>query len=196
MSTLRRSLLRLQAAVILIPAILVIGPPFDVKHQLVAAQGGDSSSESDGGGAGAGNDGFAEFSPLSYTCPQEMASRPYSDSFDPSSLLSAKFISVGRLYEQLSKARLHLGEVLSVALHAGRTLILPSVGNSRIGTVADYAFPFCTYFDPGSLGQFVPWVSEEFFYGQVVPAWQAAGRGEGSVVALVLGDNKMKACDV
>ncbi|CAI5466336.1 unnamed protein product [Closterium sp. Yama58-4] len=198
MSSFRRSVLqRLRTAVILIPAILVIGPHFDVRLPPVAAQGADWSRESDGGGEGAGGGGsFAETSSLSYTCPQEMASRPYSDSFDPSALLSAKFISVGRLYEQLSKARLHLGEVLSVARHTGRTLILPSVGNSRIGTVADYAFPFCTYFDPGRLGQFVPWVSEEFFYGQVVPAWRAAGRGGGSVVALVLGDAKMKACDV
>ncbi|CAI7798265.1 unnamed protein product [Closterium sp. NIES-53] len=315
----RSTLLWLQAAVILIPAILVIGPHFDVRLPLVAAQRADWSRESGGGGEGAGGGSFAETSSLSYACPQEMASRPHSDTFDPSSLqfarfissegrlyyqqlptessptfpllpfspllspfqyspykqppyypprsyqwvaststclaidrpppspllpvptlppspiphsaslplplfspfplfplppsrfpppfpspsplraaslLSAKFISVGRLYEQLSKARLHLGEALSVARHTGRTLILPSVGNSRIGTVADYAFPFCTYFDPGRLGQFVPWVSEEFFYGQVVPAWRAAGRGGGSVVALVLGDAKMKACDV
>eukprot|EP00897_Mesotaenium_endlicherianum_P004329 jgi/Mesen1/3924/ME000209S02929 len=68
-----------------------------------------------------------------------------------------KFIAIGRVNEQLTKARLHLAEVLALARAANRTLILPGAGSSRLGL--DWAAPLCTYFDLELLGRFVPWVT-------------------------------------
>ena len=70
---------------------------------------------------------------------------------------------MGRIREQLSKARLHLADVAALALATNRTLILPHCGSSRIGPSDDYSLPLWHYLDVGRLGEYVPWVTEEYY---------------------------------
>eukprot|EP00897_Mesotaenium_endlicherianum_P003895 jgi/Mesen1/3533/ME000197S02551 len=88
-----------------------------------------------------------------YTCIGEGQNAPHSEGYRP----------VGRLYEQLSKARLHLAEVVALARVTGRTLVLPTAGNSMLGTAYDYRRPLCVYFDVRVLGRAVHWVTEAYF---------------------------------
>ncbi|CAI5505102.1 unnamed protein product [Closterium sp. Naga37s-1] len=70
----------------------------------------------------------------------------------PATAPSARYLAVGNLWEQLSKARLHLAEAMALARHWGRTLVLPRVRTSRIG--ATWHAP--RVFDPVLMGRFVP----------------------------------------
>ncbi|CAI5515513.1 unnamed protein product [Closterium sp. Naga37s-1] len=92
----------------------------------------------------------------------------------PATAPSARYLAVGNLWEQLSKARLHLAEAMALARHWGRTLVLPRVRTSRIG--ATWHAP--RVFDPVLMGRFVPCVREEYLWRTVVPAWE--GRGGAS----------------
>ncbi|CAI5940810.1 unnamed protein product [Closterium sp. NIES-64] len=84
---------------------------------------------------------------------------------------SAKYLAIAHLWEQLSKARLHLAEAMALARHWGRILVLPRVGSSRIG--GNYlprgTLPACAYFNTELIGRFVPWVREEFLSNQSHP---------------------------
>lgn len=101
-----------------------------------------------------------------------------------------KYLVVGRINEQLSKARKHLAELVTLALLANRTLVLPHCGNSRVGPLSDYKFPLCTYFDLATLPLALRWVSESYFQAQLWPHIQRArrrgGKREGGPVAAFL----------
>ncbi|CAI7749620.1 unnamed protein product [Closterium sp. NIES-53] len=90
---------------------------------------------------------------------------------------SARYLAEGNLWEQLSKARLHLAEAMALARHWGRTLVLPRVRSSPIGgnNPPRGMLPACAYFDTVLMGRFVPWVREEYLWRTVVPAWEARG---------------------
>lgn len=72
-----------------------------------------------------------------------------------------QYLWVASVPEQLTKARQHLAEAVTLARLAGRTLILPRVGDSHVG--AARLLPFCAYFDADRLAQYVSWVTEDFF---------------------------------
>lgn len=97
---------------------------------------------------------------------------------------------VGRINEQLSKARKHFAELVALALLANRTLVLPHCGNSRVGPLSDYKWALCTYFDIGSLPRALRWVSESYFQAQLWPQIQKrrrkAGQGEGVATLLMI----------
>ncbi|GJP36704.1 hypothetical protein CLOM_g21180 [Closterium sp. NIES-68] len=111
-----------------------------------------------------------------FECDESQAAM-YSATFDPSTAPSARFLAIAHLWEQLSKARLHLAEAMALARHWGRTLVLPRVSSSRIGgnNLPRGTFPACAYFDTELIGRFVPWVTEEYLWGAVVPAWEGRG---------------------
>eukprot|EP00897_Mesotaenium_endlicherianum_P005873 jgi/Mesen1/5313/ME000265S04473 len=76
-----------------------------------------------------------------------------------------KFLALGLEREQLTKGRLHLAEAMAVAKAEGRILILPPAGESRMGL--DRHLPLCTYFDTLQIGEFVDWVTEDFYLSEV-----------------------------
>lgn len=102
-----------------------------------------------------------------------------------------QYLVVGRVLEQLSKARRHLAELVALALHANRTLVLPHCGASRVGPASDFHLPLCTYFDVRSLPPALRWVSEELFYGQVVPGLEKEHSGLGFSAVLLMAGPKM-----
>lgn len=78
-----------------------------------------------------------------------------------------RFVAVGLLnVEQLTKTRMHFGEVLAYAHKHNRTLILPSCGNGTVGSSAYCTLHLSAYFDIDTISKHVDWVTEEF-YGQV-----------------------------
>lgn len=83
------------------------------------------------------------------------------------SLKKRSFIAVGLLYEQLSKSRMHFAEVLAQARLQNRVLILPYCENGRIGSSKYYSLPLCSYFDLSRIGQFIDWISEDFFFSNL-----------------------------
>lgn len=63
--------------------------------------------------------------------------------------LPCAFIVPGFVGEQETKAQQHLHQLGLLALHLNRTLVLPNVSKSRMGTC--YTYPFDFYYDPQSL---------------------------------------------
>lgn len=88
--------------------------------------------------------------------------------------------------EQLSKARRHVAELAALAQHANRTLVLPRCGASRVGPASDFHLPLCSYFNVHSLPPPIRWVSDEFFYGQVVPRLEEKHSGLTFSAALLM----------
>ena len=75
---------------------------------------------------------------------------------------SAKFLAIVRMPdEQLSKARIHFAEMVALAKVLNRVLVLPRVGLSTIGM--NLPLPYCAYFDEKLLGNYVKWVTYEYY---------------------------------
>ena len=60
-----------------------------------------------------------------------------------------QFLLPLRIGEQESKARMHFTQILELAGHLNRTLVLPNVGNSRLGACLEW--DFATYYDVDAL---------------------------------------------
>ena len=58
---------------------------------------------------------------------------------------SCRFLLPVHVGEQESKARIHFMQLLALAKRLGRTIVLPNVGNSRMGACSKW--PFDTYYD-------------------------------------------------
>ncbi|KAG9295810.1 hypothetical protein G9A89_009039 [Geosiphon pyriformis] len=65
-----------------------------------------------------------------------------------------KFLFPGYVGEQESKAQLHIGNIMRLAEKTNRILVLPNVGNSRIGSCK--SFPFDYYFSLESIRESAP----------------------------------------
>lgn len=75
---------------------------------------------------------------------------------------SAQFLAIVRMPdEQLSKARMHFAEMVALAKVLNRVLVLPRVGLSTIGM--HLPLPYCAYFDGKLLGNYVKWVTYEYY---------------------------------
>ncbi|GAA5998829.1 uncharacterized protein JCM10292_005730 [Rhodotorula paludigena] len=80
---------------------------------------------------------------------------------DPDS--TRRFILVGWMGEQETKAQLHLYQLGLLALALNRTLVLPNVKRSRFGTC--YHNPFSLYYAEDTLSRFnIPYITSDDFY--------------------------------
>lgn len=62
---------------------------------------------------------------------------------------------------------MHLGEVLALSRDTKRTLVLPNVNYGYMGSGNKFYRPLCLYFDLKVIGEYVPWVSEDYFFSRV-----------------------------
>eukprot|EP00897_Mesotaenium_endlicherianum_P000618 jgi/Mesen1/10557/ME000843S10068 len=125
------------------------------EEQLLFEEGGE------GGQISPGEDYY-------YRCTNGEQEAQHSEGYQPGRRQAGgeKFLAVGRLAEQLTKARRHLAEVVALARHTGRTLILPAAGNAKLASSLDYRRPLCAYLDTRALGRLVDWVTEDFFFDE------------------------------
>eukprot|EP00271_Cylindrocystis_brebissonii_P012195 TRINITY_DN3036_c0_g1_i1.p1 TRINITY_DN3036_c0_g1~~TRINITY_DN3036_c0_g1_i1.p1 ORF type:complete len:188 (+),score=21.59 TRINITY_DN3036_c0_g1_i1:96-659(+) len=141
-------------------------------------------------GAGAAVTGVPGQPPLSLeerqqaiiSCSAKEA-RNTSFNYDSGKNARRKFLTLDYLGEQLSKARIHLAQLYVLAQLTKRTVILPSVSDSRIGYWSPPPLlPFCAYFDMADrhLGE---WVTEDYFREVVVgQAWNLSEKGFAGVL--------------
>ncbi|GAA6050841.1 hypothetical protein JCM3770_005733 [Rhodotorula araucariae] len=103
---------------------------------------------------------------------------------DPDS--ARRFILVGWMGEQETKAQQHLYQLGLLALALNRTLVLPNVKRSRFGTC--YQHPFSLYYDGDTLSRFgIPFVTSEDFWAwtdrqRAAPTAQVVSWVRGPVV--------------
>ncbi|CAI5990425.1 unnamed protein product [Closterium sp. NIES-64] len=118
-------------------------------------------------------------SPLSPASAPQPLRHPHGTSpTSPLYLATCLCLAMGNLWEQLSKARLHLAEAMALARHWGRTLVLPRVCSSHIGgnNLPRGMIPACAYFDMVGADGAVCAVGARGV--SLVPAWE--GRGGAS----------------
>ncbi|GJP67299.1 hypothetical protein CLOP_g24132 [Closterium sp. NIES-67] len=120
-----------------------------------------------GMGEGSANDGSAEARKLAfdyYDCGDDRA-RNYSHPHVAGAVESGrKFVMLAAEREQLTKARLHLGEAMTIAGLTNRTFVLTHVGSSRIGMDRD--LPLCTYFNIDKITEHGEWITEDYLVGE------------------------------
>ncbi|BGO95681.1 hypothetical protein NBRC10512_007379 [Rhodotorula toruloides] len=95
-----------------------------------------------------------------------------------------KFLLVGWMGEQETKAQAHLYQLGLLALSLNRTLVLPSVKRSRFGTC--YSNPFSLYYASDTFARFnIPYITADDFY-----AWTDRQRAPppAQVVSFVRGE--------
>lgn len=96
----------------------------------------------------------------------------------------SRFLVVGWMGEQETKAQFHLYQLGLLALALNRTLVLPNVHRARFGNC--YSNPFSLYYDANSLDAFaIPWISHDDWlaYLDASPA-----RPSAQIVALSRGE--------
>ncbi|CAI5504524.1 unnamed protein product [Closterium sp. Naga37s-1] len=77
-----------------------------------------------------------------------------------------KFVMLAAEREQLTKARLHLGEAMTIANLTNRTFVLTHVGSSRIGMDRD--LPLCTYFNIDKITAHMEWITEDYLAAEML----------------------------
>ncbi|CAI5497164.1 unnamed protein product [Closterium sp. Naga37s-1] len=109
-------------------------------------------------------------------------------------------LAMGNLWEQLSKARLHLAEAMALWGRAtgGARSCCSRIGSNNLppGMLCSRVRGLCHIGADGAeeagggasvlMGRFVPWVREEYLWRTVLPAWEGRGgasSGEGEVDA-------------
>ncbi|KAG1759175.1 hypothetical protein EDD22DRAFT_806766, partial [Suillus occidentalis] len=78
--------------------------------------------------------------------------------FDESTCTSSpcRFLLPLRIAEREPKAHLHLHQLAILASNLNRTLVLPNVGNSRIGACSNLKWPLDSYYDVDLLRSALP----------------------------------------
>ncbi|KAF8910758.1 hypothetical protein CPB85DRAFT_678400 [Mucidula mucida] len=83
------------------------------------------------------------------TKPEKAAKNPWPPSITRIPITDKKFLIPGYIGEQESKARIHFQDMHQLARTLDRILVLPNVGQSRLGMCRDYAFDM--YYDASGL---------------------------------------------